>query len=443
MQRKISIIIIILLMYPFTASFAQGTLSLNEVIKAALDSNIQTRIQAYELAKAENRIKEQRSYMLPEIRANGSLDHYFDRQVIFLLDGPSGTRSSLKQVPVGGKNALVGSVTIAQPILNLTLAKQKQVVNVSRDIERVKLRQSKNDLALAVAKLYLTVVLYDQQMLLLENSLSRNEKALKDSKMLFEQGGALKTDTLNNYIALLNVRSAIATLKSNIQVAKFQLNDLVGYDICSDRKLSDTTVLETDIFGLTQDQNLVAAAVTGNPTFQINQLNIALAKKEEQLTKSLNKPQLMAMGQYMLQSQSDQPFAGQLPWPQTTFMGLRLSMPIYSGGRHVARQSNQRINTEQSRLRAEEYANSLRTRISDLTLKLNESKEQRRIAAQSVQAAKSSYEIATELYENGVNSRLELSEAELSLTRAQLNYSLAMYTVRITEFELLNVTGSK
>ncbi|MDB6043859.1 MAG: Outer rane efflux protein [Gammaproteobacteria bacterium] len=121
--------------------------------------------------------------------------------------------------------------------------------------------------------------------------------------------------------------------------------------------------------------------------------------------------------------------------------GIQVSVPLFAGGFYQARQ-------HEAELRAKAAAESLRTVEDDVTrdvriawLNLNNSRERLRTTQQLSRYAANAYELAEARYKAGSSSIVELSQAQLELTSAQIGETSARYDVLIQESALNYETG--
>jgi outer membrane protein len=113
--------------------------------------------------------------------------------------------------------------------------------------------------------------------------------------------------------------------------------------------------------------------------------------------------------------------------------GLQLSVPVFAGGLYVARE-------REAELRAQADAELLRALednvIRDVRiawLNLNNARERLRTTGQLVNHANEAFELEQARYKAGSSSIVELSEAQLELTSAQIAETNARYDVLIQE----------
>jgi outer membrane protein len=116
--------------------------------------------------------------------------------------------------------------------------------------------------------------------------------------------------------------------------------------------------------------------------------------------------------------------------------GVQLSLPLFAGGLYTARQ-------HEAELKAQADAEMLRMAednvIRDVRiawLNVNNALEQLRTTEQLVKHAAEAYDLAEARYKTGISSIVELSQAQLSLTSAQIANTNARYDVLIQQANL-------
>ena len=121
--------------------------------------------------------------------------------------------------------------------------------------------------------------------------------------------------------------------------------------------------------------------------------------------------------------------------------GIQLSLPLFAGGYYTARQ-------HAAELSAQADSELVRTLEDDIVrdvhiawLNVNNALEQLRTTDELVQNAAEAYDLADARYKAGSSSIVELSQAQLSLTSAQIANANARYNVFIQQANLNFQTG--
>ena len=82
-----------------------------------------------------------------------------------------------------------------------------------------------------------------------------------------------------------------------------------------------------------------------------------------------------------------------------------------------------------------------KTEVAGLESKLKEVLQRLTVFERTVEAAEMNYRIVNDRYKNGLSSRLEITDAELSLTEAKMNQLHAVYNVRMAKLEMDKALG--
>ncbi|NML41028.1 TolC family protein [Chitinophaga sp. G-6-1-13] len=416
-------------------------ISLAEALSTAATGNRQLQIQVLEEAHRKEVTWETKSRLLPNVAASGGYQRYFDRQVIFLPGSFAGTTKPVQDVAVGGKNAFNGVVAASQPLLNESARRQAKATIYDERIQREKTADLRGSLGTEISIAYFDMLLMQSQIALHQQSLVRNEKALKDTRSLFAQGRSLKQDTLRAFIAVENLRSSISYLHNNLEVAGIQLKRLIGMDDAIPIELSDTLAPELPVEGAYELNSAMATAVQRRNDMAVQKLSTERSGLEIAEAKAERLPQITAVGQYQLQAQADNYKFGQYIWPPTSFVGVQIAMPIFSGSRIKAKVSQAEIRKKQESIGQEDLEQSVRSELAALLSQWKEANEQLRIQQRTVELAEISYAMMDDRYRNGLSTRLELTDAELALTQAKLNHLQAIYLHKVVHVRLRRAQG--
>ena len=153
------------------------------------------------------------------------------------------------------------------------------------------------------------------------------------------------------------------------------------------------------------------------------------------------KPNLTAIGSYQLQAQADKFSFWNYNIPRTSFVGVQLNVPIYSGNKKQSKLNQQQFNKQQDEIMLADMKAKIKTELSSLASKAEEAYNQNRIQQQNVEAAGISYKMIKDRYQYGMSNRLELADAELALTQAKIDALASIYNIRLLELEMEKALG--
>ncbi|EFK57259.1 outer membrane channel protein [Sphingobacterium spiritivorum] len=444
MKKASYILIMILLLMGSRPLLAQKReLSLQEALIMARQGNKTLQVQILEEKNAVEQTRESKGKLLPDLAAGVAYSYYFDRQNIFLPGSFAGTNKAVQEVAVGGRNAFNGFISLYQPVMDLGAHRLTKVSRINEKIQTGKTEDLKSRVALGVSTRYLSILMMKRQLNLLLQSHERNVRALKDSRALLAQGRGLKSDTLRSFIAVENLRSSVSYLNNNIEVSGMELKRLIGLEDAQELELTDE--LESDVKVDQADFLNVSEALeiaeSNRKDLNVQELVIAMREQKIYATRAELLPKIAVIGQYQVQAQADNLKFNNYVWPRTSFLGLQVSVPIFNGGQSKSRISQARIIAQQEQVRMNDLKDEIRTTLAGIISKWKEAASQLKIQETTVQSAELNHQMTEDRFKNGLGSRLELTDAELALTQAKINYLQAVYNLRILHTELQHALG--
>ena len=442
MKTQILKLVVILLVFTSGINvMAQKAISLEEAIALASQGNKALKIQNLEELRVKQAVKQAKSAWLPNVAFNGNISRYFDRQVIFLPGSFAGTDKDVQEVRVGGLYQYNSAVTFNQTLFSMKSNQEVKASLLEEKIEKEKTGDLVSRLIHEVTKTYYQVLLTQNQLVLLEKSLQRNEKALKDAKSLFLQGKGLKNDTLRSFINVENLKTSIAYQLSTIEIAKTQLKQLIGVNEKEDLALVDSLSLNDDSDELNVFDDEISVEDLKRHDLEIQKLAIELEERRLATVKAIQSPEISFMGQYQLQSQSDEEKLKNQTWHNTSFIGVNISIPIFSGGKMNSKVKQSQLKLEQEKIKKEDLYDYVKLELATILNNWNNAKLLYETQKRTVEAAEVNYAMNNQRYSNGIGSKLEVVDAELALTSSQVTYLQAIYNLKMSKIELQRALG--
>ena len=443
MKTKIQVYIIgLMAMFPLIINAQNKELSLDQAIRLAQENNKSLKIKSYEEQYTKEEITISQANMLPSVNASGNYSYYFDRQVIFMPGAFAGNETEpVVDVAVGGKNAFNTYVTISQPIVNESARRQIKAAKLQNAIGGLNTKDYKSNLTLEVSVVYLKILLIQESIRLNEQSLKRNDRSLADSRSLYAQGKSLKIDTLRNFILVENLKTTLAALENQHRVSILHLKQILGLEAQTEVTLSDSLKHEVEVRYFIAVDKSYQDVFTNRPDIQQKQLNIELSRNLLRQTRAMRMPTISLVGAYQIQAQADNIKFESYRWPKTSFVGLQANIPLFSGNRINSKIRQSTIQLEKSELEYADAKDKTETEIATLENNLKEVFQRLTTQQKTVEAAQMNFKIVNDRYQNGLSSRLELSDAELALTEAKMNQLNSIYNVKIAKLQLDKALG--
>jgi outer membrane protein TolC len=417
---------------------AQEKLSLAQAVSLATEKNAE--IVASQI---ENEISTQernvaRSSFLPTVHLSGQVNHYFNRTPFFGF-GSEVVQDKIPYGRFGGEDQLGVAITAVQPLYNPVAGPGLKQANLNSRHSQLESLLTKIEVVALVKQTYLQILVMQERLRIENESIRRNQLVLRDARSLFLQGKALRVDTLRAYTAIKNLEPRVLKLQYAIESAKIRLVTLTGIEE-QDIVLTDSLSVQLPASGL-REEEVYESALRDNPELQLIRLDVERNKQTVTTNSAARLPVLSAVGQYQLQSQTNSFEFGNAYYPSASFVGLQLSVPLFTGFSTQSRIRGARLRHDQSAIRDAYSREQLKARVHEVVALNHESVERLQTAASVTATATVSYEIIQYRYQKGIASRLELTDAELELSTAKSNYLEAVYDYLSSEIELSKLLG--
>lgn len=415
-----------------------ASFSLREAIEYAQTHQVSILNARIDEDIAQNTVKQTIGIGLPQISGNANFQDFIKVPTTLLpgeFFGKPGT-----QVPVqfGVKYQSSLGLELNQLLFDGTYIVGLQASKTYKELSNKNLKRTKIETTVAVTKAYYSVLVSNEQLSLLDANLTRLRISLHDTEAMFKNGFVEEIDVDRLTVLLNNLETerenVIRLLALNVSLLKFQMGMTIG----SQLTLTDT---------IQDQQNTQFIGLTDTSAYQ-NRIEYSLLQTQKRLNeldlkryKSQFLPSLSAFGSTSRSYQAND--FGDLydtTFP-STIVGLRLSIPIISGGIKLYQVRNARLAV----LKSENDLINLRNGIN---LEVEQSRTTYVNGLKSLANQQRNMDLAKEVlrvsrikYEQGVGSSIEVTTAETSLKEAQNNYINALYEVLINKVNFDKALG--
>ncbi|RRB03857.1 TolC family protein [Larkinella rosea] len=416
-------------------------LTMENAVKLALEKNRDLQVANLETTKSAQKVREARGYALPTVSASAQYLYFPQKQVSFLPGSFVGLgENQLATFRVGGSNAFVGGVAVSQPLFQAGIGSGIRAAQIYENASAEALNEVRAAVITDVKKAYLDVLITQEQLRLQEQSLVRNEQVLKDSRSLLAQGRASRVDTLRAFVSVENLRPTIIRLNSQVEITKTVLKRTMGLDEQEVIDLQDSLHAEKPVFAV-PGTDAFFEAVQARPEVHRLELTEKLNREQIALQTAERAPKLSAIGLIQSQAQANNLKLAEYSWPLSSYVGLQLNVPIFSGFRAVSRIQQAVITRQQSETQLVNLKEVVRAQVKIGLSNVEEARLRIETQRQTVAVAELGYRITRDRWKQGIASRLDLSDAEFSLTQAKSNHLQAIYDFLTASVELDRTMG--
>ena len=305
--------------------------------------------------------------------------------------------------------------------------------NVAIDMQKLNLQQSEDNLRANIKTSYASVLVLQNVVQLLENSLANIERMAEMTQRSVDVGAAEQTTA-----DLIKVRAN--TLKNNINAnlrsTQLALNALkVLLDVPAETELVLTSTLE-DFLSAEAILTLLGNefVLENNLNYQLLEKNMELAKKNLHMAGWAYGPTVALAYQY-----SEKSYFGKsegLNMTPPNAISLNISMPLWSSGKREAGVVEKKIALEEARNTFAETANNLGIQNDQLRYNLQNGYETYMNEKDNMEVTQRVFESTTNKFNQGAASNLDLVNASNDLITAQSSYVQAVLTLVNAQVEL-------
>jgi outer membrane protein TolC len=415
----------------------ERVITLKECLRLSIENSPRLKINTLEQDKLKYQYREVVGTGLPHINFNGGFDDYVNLPTQLIPGEFFGRPGEMIPVQFGTTYNLSGSLDLSQIIYNQTYLVGMRMAKLAMDQNRLESERVRTELVFDVAQSFYYAQISRQQIMNLKDNLSKLEKAEQIARSQYENGLIKKVDVDRIVVNKLNVQTAIDRMQVTYEQQLNMQRYFMGLDL-------NQPVLFPDSIG-TSGIDLSARADLGN------HIDIRMIEKQKQLAltnvrfkQSEFYPSLNLIGSvnYLNQSNTYYVFGKSTDWFNTSFVGVRLNVPIFNGMQRRNRVNQSKINLDQLKVTEDNTLRILNVTAKDAANRLVNAINDEQRQRQNMKLAERVYEISQDQYQKGVISLTDLLNAESGLSDARTNHSLALVQMKIAELEYMKANGT-
>lgn len=296
---------------------------------------------------------------------------------------------------------------------------------------------TKEQIKANVYKIYYQLAVAKRQIGTLDANIANYQKLLHDTKVIYENGFAEKLDVDKVQVQLSNLQTQKLKAQNQIDAGKEGLKFLMNIPQQDELILTDTLSDEEIKSGILdqsynyEDRKEVQQLETA---MELGAYNI----KRYRLSKL---PTLSLAANYSKSAQQQKFDFFKSPYYTSSFVALRVTVPIFDGGERnaniaTAKLNLQKMNNNMDQLKSSIDNDAVQSRLNMKSAILTMDTQKKNIAlAQQV------YNSTKLKYDQGLGSNQEISTAQADLVTAQNNYYSSLYDAIIAKIDYLKATG--
>ncbi len=412
-----------------SASYAQKSLSLDKAITIALNRNTILQKSKNNLEVTESGVKAAIGNFLPSVSAgsNWSWNRSEDAGGTINIGGtviPIPPSTSEARNYRGNVSA---RLTLFDGLSNFaTLSKSKNDLNAAR----LDLKRLKQDIVFQTISLYYNVIITKHLLQVRKDDLKWNKRNLEKVTESNKLGSVTLADVYAQQVKTGNSELALIKAQNNFETAKSNLLNYLALNILEDYKFSDELTteekatlnerLKIDYDNISQ---LVSKALNVRTDYQSAQLKLESAANGITIAKAGHFPTLSNSFSYNLRANKLSKFLDS----RTYFIGLSLSIPIFSGFRVSNNVQFAEVTAQNKEIELSDLERKIKLNIQKTYLDLRAAEKSLQVNKRNVKAAEETRKIQQERYTLGSGTLLNVLVASSNYTTARTNFITAQF----------------
>jgi outer membrane protein TolC len=463
-------LLLILATFLFQPAYSQDTLrvSLEEAKNYAKIHSNDIRQNAYEIDRANLRVKQALAYLLPQVSGEASYTYYtkvptnalpgnsFSGSLgsafgpiienINTLNGINGlppyipvTSDEDILFPLGQKNAFSAKITMFQTLFNGSYLIGFNGAKMYLDLQKSENEVKNVHVMDNVARAYYGTLIAKDNVTLVSKNIANLEKLLFETNEIYKSGFAEELDVDRLRLSLSSLRSQVDGLQAQYMLAETNLKFQMGYPVDSVIVLTDK--LETIISSITPLLNTAPdfSARKENKLMQVREdINEIKVKKEKfEYLPVLNA--FAAIGSNAQRDQFTEVF--QNKWQNYHYVGVQMVVPIWDNFARKRQWQQTEIDIKKIQLGKLQMQEGFKMQYAQAKIDFDNAYRDMQYQQENVALANKIYTVAQKKYKEGVGSSLEMTSAESQYYVAQAQYLGAVYKALIARTNIENALG--
>ena len=307
-------------------------------------------------------------------------------------------------------------------------------------LSEFQLRETIEFTILQLFEVYFNIAQLTESSRIFQTNLGISQERQKRAESVFIHGQGNKLAVLNAQVDVTNDSINLIQINQQLDNAKRDLNLLINKPMNKvygvDLEVNFVDEMQIEAWLETAEQNNVEL-LKQKSNSQINAYDIKISQ-------SGYLPTLGLVGSYgwnLNKSPASAFFPGTNNTTYSAGIGASLSWNLFDGGRTLTRVKNAKLSLENQDLLAQEAKLKFERDLINALQNYKNAKEIFEIQKKQVETATYNFERSKAQYQLGSVTAIEFRQAQINLTNAQNQRTIARYQAKLAELQLIQLTG--
>jgi len=453
------------------SSEAPVIITLEQALQIALSENVSVKVADMEIQRAQYAKKGSYAALFPQIDATGAYQRTIKKQVMYMdFDmssmmggaaggegtelpdgveipeagegeaGGAGAPSMADGLEVGRWNTWSAGVSAAMPLVNAQLWKSLKISGLDVELAVEKARSSRLEMVTQVKNAYFATLLAKEAFEVYKQVYENAVQNLEETEKKYRAQKVSDMELLRAKTTVANAIPNVYNAEGSVILSLWQLKAVLGVDLDMNLdvagKLEDWS--EHMFYDIHQHDSI---SLDRNTTMKQLAIQAEMLAETIKVQQYANIPSLAVAFNFSYNAMTNDFNFSEYRWTPYSYVGLSLNIPIFAGGKryHAIRQAKnqyqqvqlQTVNTErQLKIAIRQSLNAMETNMKSYYA-----------SKDALAAAQKGYDIVAKSYQVGRSTLIEVNDAQLALTQAQLGASQAVYNFLTAKAQLEQTLG--
>ncbi len=345
-------------------------------------------------------------------------------------------------IEVGRDNTFTGGVTATLPLIAPQLWAAVNLSEQQLELAVESARASRIELVNQVSKAYYNILLAQDSYDVIKRSFDNSLENALIVRSKFEQGTVSEFEWIRADVQARSALTNVVSAESAVRLTTLQLKILMGIDMFTEVKVvGSLSDFEKSMYG----DVLAIDTTTLQNNSDLRQFDLQTKQLEQSL--KINKystlPTLGLSFDYNMMSMvnDDQTFTKDHKWFGVSNLSLGLTIPLFEGGRKHYQNQQIKIQLDEMEWNRLNLERGLQLQVINYMENIKTALKKIESDREAMNQAEKAMVISQKMYEVGMATYLDVSNAELAYTSAGLTYNQSVYDYLSNKADLEKVLG--
>lgn len=297
------------------------------------------------------------------------------------------------------------------------------------------LEYTKQDTRYQAAQAYFRVLEYNENIKVQQEAVNVLQRHLDTLQIQYEVGTIARGDMLQTSVQLANYKQQLNSAWGNYESAVATLNNIIGLPV--DTVLVTNETLDDTPYSLNEDECL-DYALAHRPEGIVADYRIKQAEARIGETKSGYRPTINA---HATASMAGEKWFKSDHTAEYWQIGVDMNWSIFDNGVTAAQVNEAKAEKRKAESQKVQQMDAIKLDVHNAYIELMTAEKNIAVAANTLKDAETFYAIAQVRYTEGVDTNLNVMEAQRRLTEAKSNYNNALYNYNVSKAKMEKAIG--